>query len=334
MRAASITQLLIAATLVLWGGGAAAQTYGVGVTSNTPNLGRVASAASGNTVFRVNPSSGLVTRVSGSGARIDTGATRATVTISCGSTNACNTDNVNVRIGASGTGGRGRALTNFTVAMGTASLVTAPSGTNPINFRIGPIGKNSSKTFYVGADFPIAGNDSGSASGAAFSAFYVWADDAPNTPTGNQADTGEAVATVFRPLAISKISDLSFGRIVKPVSGTGGVVGLAAANSGRSFPPGVTWLNLPAPGRATYTVTGEGGQMLSINIPPSFTMVGPSGSSLTVTTDDTAPTSPVLSAVSGTGGSYTFYVGGSFPITPTTRNGGYTGTFNVTVSYN
>jgi hypothetical protein len=334
MRTASITQLLIAAALVFCSTGAAAQTYGVGVSSNTPNLGEVASAASGNTTYRISASSGAISKISGSGARVSIGSSRATVTISCGNSGSCNTKDVNVRIGAGSTSGRGRSLTNFTVAMGTAVLETAPTGTNPISFQIGPIGRNNSKTFYVGADFPIAGDESGLPTGSAYASFYVWVDDAPNTPNGSQADSGEAVATVFRSLSVTKTSDLSFGRIVKPVSGAGGAVSLAASNAARSYPAGVAWLNLPVPTRAAYTVTGEGGQTLSIGVPTSFNMTGPAGASLTVTTNSTLAASPVLSSILGNAGSLSFFVGGSIPITPTTRNGAYTGAFTVTVAYN
>jgi hypothetical protein len=333
MRRASISQLLIAGLLAFSASAAGAQTYGVGVPSSSPNLGEVASAASGTTTFRISASTGTVTKLSGSGARVSTGSTRPMVTISCGNEGACNTKSVNIRIGSGTTSGRGGTLTNFTVSMGTASLTVSPTGTNPINFRIGPIGKNSSKTFYVGMDFPIGGDTSGSPTGAAQSSFYVWADDAPNTPNGSQGDSGEAVATVFRSISLTKNSDLEFGRIVKPSSGSG-TIALAAADASKSFPPGTAWLNLPIAKRASYTVTGEGGQTLSITVPATFPMTGPNASSLTVTTNNNLVASPLLSSILGNSGTYSFFVGGSFPISASTQNGAYTGTFNVTVAYN
>jgi hypothetical protein len=332
-RRSSISQLLIAALFCALAGSAAAQTYGVGVSGSQPNLGEVASAASGTTVFRVTASTAAVSRLSGAGQRVSFGTTRATVTISCGTPNACNTDDVYIRIGAGSTTGRGRALTNFNVSMGTAVLKSGPTGTNPINFRIGPIGKNSSKTFYVGADFPIAGDESGSGTGAASASFYVWADDV-STPDGSQSGSGTAVATVFRSLAMTKTSDLTFGRIVRPVTGAGGAVSLAASNAARSAPAGVAWLNLPIPTRAAYTVTGEGGQTLAISVPANFTMTGPSGSTVTVTTNSNVVATPTLSSILGNAGSYSFFVGGSFPVTPATSNGAYTGSFTVTAAYN
>src|SRR5262249_19632960 len=158
--------------------------------------------------------------------------------------------------------GRGKALTNFTVSMGTATLKTAASGTNPINFRIGPIGKNSSKTFYVGADFPIGADGTGS-TGAASSSFYVWADDA-NPPYGARRGRGPRVAGGVRRMRRSKAAGLAFGGIVKPVSGGTVTVGLPAQDSSKPIPSGVAWMNLPIPTRAAYSVSGEGGQTLAI----------------------------------------------------------------------
>ncbi len=329
----SIAQLSIAAFLLANAGGAAAQTLGVGVSGSTPNLGKVASAASGDTVFRITPSTGAITKQSGAGARVTTGTSRATVTVSCGNQNNCNTKQVNVRIGSGTWGGRGRQLSNFKVSMGTATQAVAPTGTDPINFRIGPIGKNSSKTFYVGADFPIAGDNSGSTTGSAYSAFYVWVAVAPGTPDGSVSGSGTAVANVFRSISLAKTSDLYFGRIVRPLSGTA-TVGLAASNGAKSYPAGVAWMNLPQPTRAGYTVTGEGGQTLSINIPSTFNMTGPSSSTLTVTTNNNLTATPTLSSILGNSGTYNFFVGGSFPISSTTQSGVYSGTFAVTVAYN
>lgn len=334
MRRSSIFQLLIVTLLVAASGSAVAQTYGVGVSSSTPDLGKVASAASGDTVFRIAPSTGAITKLSGSGARVSTASSRATVTISCGNDNACNSDDVYIRIGSASVTKRAKALTNFTVSMGTATLKAAATGTDPINFRIGPIGKNSSKTFYVGGDFPIAGDSSGSATGNATASFYVWADDV-NPPNGSQSGSGTAVANIFRSISLAKTSDLAFGRIVKPVSGGAVTVALAASDATRTVPAGVAWMNLPVSTRAAYSISGEGGQTVAITVPSTFTMAGPSSSSLTVTTNTfIVGGNSLLSSILGNAGSLNFFVGGSFPISPTTRNGTYSGTFAVTVAYN
>src|SRR6185436_2552689 len=83
--------------------GARAATYTLNI--DTPMvLGLVATAPSGDTVFRINPASGGVTVQSGAGRRVSTSSARALVTVSCkpdnGGDNACANDNVRVRIGA------------------------------------------------------------------------------------------------------------------------------------------------------------------------------------------------------------------------------------------
>jgi hypothetical protein len=329
-------RLLAAAAIVLGaafcGHAALAQTLTVqSITPSTPNLGNVVSAPTGDTVFTVAASTGNVTRLSGTGVRLTTGTTRATVTIACGNQNACNSTNVAVRIGSVGTPtGRAGALTAFTVSAGTATIVTAPSGSNPINLTLGPIGRSLTKTIFVGANFPINGDNSGKATGNAASGFFVFVAPAGTTPTAGST-AGSAIARVYRPISASLTSNLSFGRIVRPAAGTGTVT-VNATTGARTLTVG-TGLNTPSATRAVYSVTGEGGQAFSISVPATFGMTA-TGGSLTVTTSTTASGSQVLSSALGSAGTYSFGVGGSFPLASTTVTGAYSGTFNVTVQYN
>lgn len=306
-----------------------AQTYTVDVQGGQPDIGRVVSSPSGATVFRMNPATGAVTRTSGSGVRLSTGLARTRVTISCGSSGTCNNSKVNLRIGSLGSStGRAGDLTNFTISMGTASLDSSPTGSDPIRFTLKPIGKNSSKTFWLGADLPIDGNIGGGMTGAASSGFYVYAARYNQSPASG--DTGVAVATVFRPISLSKNSNLSFGRFMKPTSGAGSVT---VTPAGSRELTNVVAVPTPAAGSASYTVEGEGGRSISLSIPASFTMTGPGGP-LTVQTLTDAQPAPVLSAGTGMGGSYGFQVGGALTLNSSTKSGGYTGSFAVTVSYN
>ena len=70
------------------------------------DLGSVASGASGDTVFRINPSTGTVTVQSGSGRRLSTNSVRSEARVICKPSrpddNACNTENVSIRIGTIG----------------------------------------------------------------------------------------------------------------------------------------------------------------------------------------------------------------------------------------
>lgn len=311
----------IASTLTV--GAASAQTYTVTISTTDPlNLGRVASGTS-TTNFVINPSTGAVTPGGGGGARIDIASARARVSISCsGTNNQCNNNQVAVRIGsAAGTTGRAGVLSAFTVAMDTAVQTVAPSGSNPINFTIQAIPRNNSRTFWVGATFPI--NATGT-TGSATSGYYVYANRSGQTPTAGDTDTGRA--DVFGPLSISKTSDLSFGTIVKPTSGSG-LIALNASTGARSVGIGIG-LASPSPFRAAYNVTGEAGKTFSVSA-ASFNMTAPTGGSLTVNPTHTAGASMTL-----TGGAASFFVGGSFTLSSSTPGGAYSGVFPVTVNYN
>ena len=315
---------------VLTAGSAAAQTYTTTITT-APDLGKVVSASSGDTVFTVDESTGVVTRTSGGGVRLATGTTRAAISVRCGNQGSCNNTNVAVKIGAIGAPTkRARALTRFTVDMGTATLRSGPSGTSPITFTLNAIPKNTTRTFYVGFDFPIAGDNSGLASGTATSGYYVYVSKSSSQPTSGT--TGTAAATVYRPIAISNPTDLVFGTIVRPRTGSGSVA-INASTGARTFSGGVVGLSAPPPSRALFTVTGEGGQAFSVSMPTILLMTG-SGGILPVVLTTSAGSTQVLSSAVGSAGTYSFGVGGALPVSSTTRTGSYTGSFAVTVNYN
>jgi len=313
--------------------GARAATYTLNI--DTPMvLGLVATAPSGDTVFRINPASGGVTVQSGAGRRVSTSSARALVTVSCkpdnGGDNACANDNVRVRIGALGTHtGRARPLTLPMVAMGTATLAVPPSGINPLAFELAPLGANTGKTFFVGADFPVAGDDSGLPTGAGTSTFYVYIVDQMGRQLAGDADTGQV--TAFRALSIGKLADLNFGRIQVPLSGASTIT-LNAATGARTATGGAFLYPTPAPSRAAFSVSGEGGQQVSLSIPASVTLTGPGSLEVTLTTS--APPAPGLTGAMGGGGILSFNLGGSFTVTSTTPTGAYSGVVTVSLDYN
>ncbi|MCW5761436.1 MAG: hypothetical protein KIS90_16820, partial [Phenylobacterium sp.] len=155
-----------------------AASYTLNVTE-AMDLGSVAAASSGDTVFRVDPVSGSVSVVSGGGRRLTAGNARVQVNITCkpsrtGDTD-CTTRNVRIQMGRIGPlVGRARAFSAFYAASGTATIVTPPTAAVPTIFELAPLGDNSMKNFFVGADFPVAGDDSGLASGAGENAFFVY----------------------------------------------------------------------------------------------------------------------------------------------------------------
>ena len=149
--------------------------------------------------------------------------------------------------------------------------------------------------------------------------------------TASQSTTGSA--TIIRPITLSKTSDIAFGKVVRPSTGTS-TVAIDAASGTRSISGGDGVLLSSTATRAAYSVGGEGGQSFSISVPSSFSMAhGGGGSAISVALTGTA-TSGTLSGSLGADGSSSFGVGGSFDVSSTTATGSYSGTFTVTVQYN
>lgn len=325
---------LLAVLMTIGASAAYAQTVAVTAPGNIPAFGNVTAAISGPTDFRVS-SAGAVSVASGTGSTSTT-TTANTVTLTCsgggGGSNPCNTNNVSVRVVPTTTlVGRASAVKNITIAMGTATQVTAPSADGAgVKFVIGPIGRNSSKTFRIGLDLPISGGFG--ASGAASASYQVQAGFATTyTASGN----GAATATTRNGTQIVKNSNLSFGTIL-PLNGQTGTVSINASNGDWSTtnPSGILLQSGLPTTRAAYTINGEGGQVISVTVPGSFDMNRSGGGTLTVTTTKTIGATVTLPNSTGQSGSTTFGVGGSFPITGPTLGGTYTGTFTVTFNWN
>lgn len=322
-------RLIALACVAAWTLPALGQTYGR-PTFTAGGLNRVAATGATQTISRINASTGAVTVISGSNIRLSSGSAGVSVAVSCGNQSACTTDKPVITVNASGTpSGRAAAPGNFTVAIGTATIATGPTGTNPISFKLNPIGRNASKTFLLGFDFPI--NATGT-TGSAASGFTVGITRASGSATGSGSGTGTATANVFRAIAISRTSDLQFGTIVRPRSGSGTVT-ISSAGARSVTGTGTAAFSAPAPTAATFSVTGEGGQAVTIAVPAKITMT--SGvNSLSVTTSSTGSGVQALGSSLGNAGSLAVAVGGSFPMAASTPTGAYSGTFSVTVQYN
>ncbi|MCR5875807.1 DUF4402 domain-containing protein [Phenylobacterium sp. J426] len=152
------------------------------------------------------------------------------------------------------------------------------------------------------------------------------------------AQTNSTV-TVFRPITLTKNTDLSFGTVVRPTAGSGTVT-IAAADGARTLDGSGALLSTgqpstqAAPGRATYTVNGEGGQTFSISVPANFNMTRSGGSeTITVVLTPSATTGNLSNAL-GAAGTASFGVGGQIPIDSATAGGAYSGSFTTTVAYN
>lgn len=325
---------------------AVAQTVAITPPGNIPDIGNVTVGVSGPTDFRV-ATTGAVSVVPGGGGTRQSGGNAAnTITLTCsgGNNNAkspCNATNVIVRVTPTTTQtGRAQPVNDLQIAMGTAVLATGGAPTyngQAVTFTIQPIGRGSSKTFRLGLDLPITGGFG--ASGSATSSYLIEAGFAPGFTA---AATGFAVAATRNPTSIAKTSDLSFGAIL-PLNGQTSTVTIDATSGARSGTPGV----LLRPGlpttRATFNVSGEGGQMIAVSVPTSFTMTGP-GTPITVNLVSTADPGLVVGGdaggtitvggSAGNSGTATLGIGGSFSVTGPMTPGAYSGTINVVFTWN
>lgn len=324
------TRILLALAAVLSSLPLRAQTVTV-VTVSPMALGNVASAANGTTIFRVDPS-GTVTRESGAGSRVSQTSTRSTVTIRCSTPNssnkACDTTSITLKIAPGASTKRLDPLKRFAVSSMTgttgATIPSPPVPADTITFTVDPIGRNTNKSFYVGADFHVRGDESGLDTGSADASFLVSIESPSSTSTG----TGINTATVYRSLSVQKNSDLNFGSILPPASGTT-TISMAADSNTLSRGTAMAYGTAT---RASFGITGEPGRIISITVSPAsfnMTRVGGTETIPVTTTRSTAGTVTLDTAGAGS-----FGVGGSFPVSSTTVKGSYTGSFSVTFQYN
>jgi hypothetical protein len=135
-----------------------------------------------------------------------------------------------------------------------------------------------------------------------------------------------ASANIVSPIAIVNNGPMSFGDVV-PGTSAGSVV-LAAA--GGRTPSGVTLGGSTSWSAATFTVTGAPNYAYSIGLPGSVT-INSGGNSMTVASFTSNPTGP---GNLGSGGTQALAVGATLSVGASQAVGFYTGSFNVTVTYN
>ena len=141
--------------------------------------------------------------------------------------------------------------------------------------------------------------------------------------------TASGSVSIIQPIAASKVTDLTFGTIVKP---SGGTATVSVDAAGARTLDGTVAVGGGA-GAATFNVVGEGGSAFTVSVPSSFSMTSGSNS-LVVSTVDNAAGGGTLSGTIGNASTASFGVGGNFTLNSATTSGAYTGTFAITASYN
>jgi hypothetical protein len=148
-------------------------------------------------------------------------------------------------------------------------------------------------------------------------------------PGGTSSMTGSANATIIQPITIAAVNPLRFGVMARPttagtvtvstagaITTTGGMVGNTAIAQGSSGPQA-----------GTFRVSGDPGRQFFVALPASAT-VSKTGASMTITLF-------TVGALTGAPtGSLDIAVGGTLAVQAAQSVGTYTGTYQVTASYN
>ena len=146
------------------------------------------------------------------------------------------------------------------------------------------------------------------------------------TPAAAQNSAGASgTVRITKPLILNKDTDLDFGSVVVWGNGT---VTITQAGAVSCTAATLTCDGVGA-SAATFSIQGTNNRVVDIAVPATVTLDNGSDN-LTLTTD--FPATKQLNS-SGVGNTTTFGVGGSVALLETTPGGTYTGTFNVTVSY-
>ncbi len=150
-----------------------------------------------------------------------------------------------------------------------------------------------------------------------------------------QAAEGRATATILTAISASKNTntdtngDLAFGVIVPGESS--GTVTISPSTSNRTRNGGVV-LVASTSGAASFNISGAANAVYTVTLPDTDTINISSGSNIMKVQSFTVYP-PSGSAKLGADGLAIFTVGGTLQIEPNQPPGNYTGTFQVTVSY-
>ncbi len=148
-------------------------------------------------------------------------------------------------------------------------------------------------------------------------------------PGGTASMTGSANATIIQPISIVAVNALRFGNMARPtatgtvtvstsgaLTTTGGMVGNTAIAQGSSGPQA-----------GTFRVSGDPGRQFFVTLPTSAT-VTKTGGSMTINLF-------TVGALTGSPtGTLDIAVGGTLTVSAAQAVGTYTGTYQVTASYN
>lgn len=323
--------LVVATPFGLWTSDALGQTYSI--VSFTPAVTATTLVMGGSTVTETLSPSGSFSPAANV---MHSPSVTYTVKVKCvdgpGNHHCSNSNMVMV---VKDTGGSGSSplssLVNFTLGPNSQTVLSTSGSGSTLTMTLSALANSASNSFNIGFGAPILTSGS---TGVTVSRLFSVAVGLSASGLG-AASSGTFSAMVWHPIAVGVTSNMNFGKILSPKTGTATYTlspagTLTASGGGAAFPgSGAT--------AAAFSVTGEGAQMFQLSVPASFTMVG--GATLTVTTTTSfggtgsMTTQSFLGSI-GTLGSFPFQVGGLLPVAAGTPSGSYTGSLVVSVNYN
>jgi uncharacterized protein DUF4402 len=147
---------------------------------------------------------------------------------------------------------------------------------------------------------------------------------AQNTAT----TSANATARIITPISLTKNTDMNFGDVV--ASGSLGTVILSTA-AARSTTGGASLGSATGVTAGSFAVAGQPSATYAITLPASVTVDDGATHTMTVDTFNSNPSG--TGALSGAG-TQTLLVGATLHVGANQVAGSYTGSFNVTVTYN
>jgi hypothetical protein len=165
-------------------------------------------------------------------------------------------------------------------------------------------------------------------SAGAVAALALTSAPAAATPVSASAN---AKAKIYRPLTITKNSDLDFATIV--LSGAAPYTDTVTVSQAGAITCGTHVTCSGTPAAANFTVKGTSNSTAAISLASgTVTLAGTNTPSNTLTLTLNAPTTLAIGSAGPTTGA-SFGVGGSIPVSDTTPDDLYTGTFTVNADY-
>lgn len=141
--------------------------------------------------------------------------------------------------------------------------------------------------------------------------------------------TATARAKIVRAVTITNSTALDFGTIARPDSGTSNIDVSAASAAARTCGSGALCYGTFS--AADFALGASAGETLTVTVPASVSLTGPSGSTALVVTLSKSFSGTTVAM--GTATSQTVYVGGSLAVPSTATEGTYSNTFNVVADY-